>query len=50
MDSLEKLKSLNPSTIYPGHGPVLNDAMATITGYIEHRIARERQVNLLIIH
>lgn len=50
MDSLEKLKALNPSIIYPGHGPVLNDAMTTIIGYIEHRMGRERQVNLLIIH
>ena len=49
MTSLEKIKSLNPSIIYPGHGPVLSDAMTTITGYIEHRMERERQVNLLFV-
>ncbi len=42
--SLERLLTLEPGTIYPGHGPVVPDAMAKLHEYIEHRRKREQQV------
>ena len=44
MRSLEKILSLNPSVIYPGHGPIINDPVPKIKYYIEHRMAREKQI------
>ena len=41
--SLHRLKSLSPSLLYPGHGPVIRDT-AKIQQYIDHRMAREKQV------
>jgi glyoxylase-like metal-dependent hydrolase (beta-lactamase superfamily II) len=42
--SLRRLRELRPRTIYPGHGPVVLDAMAKLEEYLAHREARERQV------
>ena len=44
--SLEKLKTIRPrlKAIAPGHGHLIEDPMATIDEYIEHRRAREKQV------
>ena len=42
--SLERLRSVHPKRIFPGHGPVRNDAVEVIDSYIEHRRMRERQV------
>lgn len=44
MRSLERLLTFEPSTIYPGHGPLVTDAMARLGEYLAHRRARERQV------
>jgi glyoxylase-like metal-dependent hydrolase (beta-lactamase superfamily II) len=44
MKSLQKLVSLSPLTVYPGHGPVLRDGTSIITGYIQHRQMREDQI------
>lgn len=44
MKSLEKILSLDPCIIYPGHGPVVTEAVEKITNYIEHRNMREKQV------
>ncbi|KAK3087036.1 hypothetical protein FSP39_000731 [Pinctada imbricata] len=44
MGSLQKLKDLRPSIIYPAHGPVVTNPIDKLTFYIEHRMARERQV------
>ena len=48
MKSLEKLKSITPSKIYPGHGPMIDDAIKKIDEYIHHRKEREREILSLI--
>jgi glyoxylase-like metal-dependent hydrolase (beta-lactamase superfamily II) len=42
--SLELLLPLRPSRLYPGHGPLVADAVARIEGYLAHRRDREAQV------
>jgi glyoxylase-like metal-dependent hydrolase (beta-lactamase superfamily II) len=42
--SLRRLQGLDVRRIYPAHGPVIEDAPAKITEYIEHRMLRERQI------
>ncbi len=42
--SLELLLALRPSRLYPGHGPLVADAVARIEGYLAHRRDREAQV------
>jgi glyoxylase-like metal-dependent hydrolase (beta-lactamase superfamily II) len=44
--SLERLKTIRPrlKAIAPGHGHLIEDPLATIDDYIEHRRAREKQV------
>jgi glyoxylase-like metal-dependent hydrolase (beta-lactamase superfamily II) len=42
--SLEKLRALAPRAIYPAHGPRIDDGVAKLSEYIEHRALRERQV------
>ena len=44
MSSLRRLQGLDVRRIYPAHGPVIEDAAATIREYIEHRLLRERIV------
>lgn len=44
MKSLEKLQALKIGRIYPGHGPVIENGMKTITKYINHRNMRENQI------
>src|SRR5690348_8891527 len=44
LDSLRRLQSLDLQRIYPAHGPVIEDAQAKLTEYIEHRLLRERQI------
>jgi glyoxylase-like metal-dependent hydrolase (beta-lactamase superfamily II) len=44
MDSLRRLQGLDVRRIYPAHGPVIEDAQAKLTEYIEHRLLRERQI------
>lgn len=44
IESLRKLRARNPRVIYPGHGPIREDASELIDSYIEHRLDRERQV------
>jgi glyoxylase-like metal-dependent hydrolase (beta-lactamase superfamily II) len=44
LQSLEKVRSLQPVHLYPGHGPEIEDASAAITEYINHRLERERQI------
>ena len=42
--SLRRMRELQPRTIYPGHGPVVLDAVTKLDEYLEHREERERQV------
>jgi glyoxylase-like metal-dependent hydrolase (beta-lactamase superfamily II) len=44
MHSLERLRALDLSLLYPGHGPEINDPEAKIDEYIEHRLMRERRL------
>lgn len=42
--SLHRLRELGPRTIYPGHGPVVLDALGKLDEYLAHRQMREEQV------
>ena len=42
--SLERLLSLDPRRLLPAHGPAIDDPPVVISGYISHRLFRERQV------
>ena len=44
MDSLQRVRDLHPSTIFPGHGERVDDAIALIDEYIAHRLDREAQI------
>jgi glyoxylase-like metal-dependent hydrolase (beta-lactamase superfamily II) len=44
MSSLERLLALEPRRLLPAHGPVIDDPREVLTGYLEHRRQRERQV------
>ena len=44
MASLDILAGLKPDMICPGHGQVINNGIARVTGYIRHRTEREDQV------
>ncbi|KAI9498180.1 beta-lactamase-like protein [Zychaea mexicana] len=41
---LRKLVELNPTRLYPGHGPVIEDGVAKLKEYISHRELREKQL------
>ncbi len=44
LQSLYRVQDLDIHRIDPGHGPSMDDAGAVIAGYIEHRLAREREI------
>ena len=44
MKSLEKIASLQPLTLYPGHGKVITEPTKYIQSYITHRNKRESQI------
>jgi glyoxylase-like metal-dependent hydrolase (beta-lactamase superfamily II) len=46
MASLERLISLEPRSIYPGHGPIVEDghAVGKLDEYLQHRRQRVQQV------
>jgi glyoxylase-like metal-dependent hydrolase (beta-lactamase superfamily II) len=48
LESLQRLRERAPRRIYPGHGPVREDAVAWIDYYIAHRRQREEQILSLL--
>ncbi|MDJ0851304.1 MAG: beta-lactamase-like protein 2 [Myxococcota bacterium] len=44
MRSLERILAEEPPVIYPAHGPRIDDGVAKIREYIDHRLHRERQI------
>jgi glyoxylase-like metal-dependent hydrolase (beta-lactamase superfamily II) len=44
MASLERVLALSPRVLLPAHGPRVDDPRALLTGYLDHRQMRERQV------
>jgi len=42
--SLHRLRDLQPRVIYPGHGPVRENAVELLSEYIAHRELREKQI------
>lgn len=42
--SLQSLADREPLTLYPGHGPTVEDAVGKLAEYIGHRAEREQQV------
>ena len=44
LDSLRRIRALNPRRLLPGHGPVIDDPSAVIDEYLAHRALREQQV------
>ena len=42
--SLELLRDRRPERLYPGHGPMVSDAVERVEGYLAHRRDREAQV------
>jgi endoribonuclease LACTB2 len=46
--SLKRAKSLGPSVLLPGHGPVIDDADSLFDHYLERRLWREQQILELV--
>jgi len=44
MSSLDSLLEEAPTRIYPAHGPCIENGVAKIREYIDHRLERERQI------
>jgi ribonuclease/clavin/mitogillin len=44
LNSLERLKALNPRRLLPAHGPAINNAMGCLDEYIHHRHMRTEQI------
>lgn len=44
LQTLERLRALNPARIVPAHGSTIYDPQAKLSEYIAHRLERERQV------
>ena len=44
LDSLERMKRLGATALFPSHGPVMTNPKERIQEYIDHRLAREKQI------
>jgi glyoxylase-like metal-dependent hydrolase (beta-lactamase superfamily II) len=44
LESLRTMLALSPTTLYPGHGPMVEDGPGKLREYLAHRAERERQV------
>merc|ERR1711871_1730601 len=48
LNSLERMKAAEPSRLYTGHGPHLEDGTAALEEYIQHRMVRVDQCRALV--
>ena len=44
ISGLERIRSLDPKVLFPGHGPLIANPKRVLTDYIEHRKARHQKV------
>ena len=44
LDALRALRAMGLAALLPGHGPVVEDAVAKLDEYVEHRLDRERRL------
>jgi len=44
LDSLRRVLALEPTALFPAHGPVIGDAAGRIREYIKHRLEREENI------
>lgn len=44
MESLRRLLPMGFTRMYPGHGPEIEEPVATVSWYLEHRRRREREI------
>ena len=44
LDSLERVRALEPARLLPGHGPIIDDPETVIDQYIQHRAQREAEI------
>jgi len=44
MRTLHRMLSLQPTRLFPGHGPTIDDSIDFLSRYVSHRQAREDQV------
>ncbi|KAI8989440.1 beta-lactamase-like protein [Pilobolus umbonatus] len=44
MDSLYRIKNLNPAVLYPGHGQIVTNGMKKIDYYIGQRLKKEEEI------
>jgi len=44
LQSLQRLIDLEPARLLPAHGPVIDDPLEVLRGYIAHRLEREAQI------
>jgi endoribonuclease LACTB2 len=48
LESLSRVRALQPVKAYPGHGPIIENVLELIDQYVAHRQERERQVLLAL--
>ena len=44
LETLRRLQAMHIQRIYPGHGPVIENAVEKIEEYLNHRLEREQQI------
>jgi glyoxylase-like metal-dependent hydrolase (beta-lactamase superfamily II) len=44
MASLRLVRALEPTTLWPTHGPPVTEPLSFLDAYIAHRVERERQI------
>ena len=42
--ALERLRDIGPELLCPGHGPIVEDALERLDGYVAHRLEREQRL------